>query len=42
MQLIEWEVAEDNYQEQINIPKAQREQAAEEDISWVVKNFFDG
>ena len=33
MQLIEWTVAEDDYQEQINIPKAQAELAAEEGIS---------
>ena len=32
MQLIEWEVPEDGYEEQINIPRAQRKQAAEEDI----------
>jgi len=32
MQLIEWEVAEDGYEEQINIPREQRQQATEEDI----------
>ena len=33
MKLIEWEVNEDDYQEQIMIPKAQRELAAKEGIS---------
>ena len=33
MRLIEWEVNEDNYQEQINIPSEQRKMAAEEGIS---------
>ncbi|MFQ5493722.1 MAG: hypothetical protein ACE5DX_06220 [Candidatus Dojkabacteria bacterium] len=33
MQLIEWEVAEDDYQEQIIIPKEQRDLAAKEGIS---------
>ena len=32
MQLIEWEVSEDGYEEQIIIPKEQRELAAEEGI----------
>ncbi len=32
MRLIEWEVLEDSYQEQIYIPKEQRELAAEEGI----------
>ncbi|KPA13547.1 hypothetical protein MHK_006264 [Candidatus Magnetomorum sp. HK-1] len=32
MKLLEWEVSEDNYQEQINIPKAIRDMAAEEGI----------
>ncbi len=32
MRLIEWEVSEDGYEEQINIPKEQRELAAEEGI----------
>jgi len=32
MQLIEWEVAEDGYEEQINIPKEQRDLAEEEGI----------
>ena len=32
MKLLEWEVSEDNYQEQINIPKAIRDLAAEEGI----------
>ena len=32
MRLIEWEVSEDGYEEQINIPKEQREIAAEEGI----------
>ena len=33
MQLIEWEVNEDDYQEQINIPREKREMAAKEGIS---------
>jgi len=33
MQLIEWEVGEDDYQEQIIIPKEQRDLAAKEGIS---------
>jgi len=33
MRLIEWEVSEDGYEEQILIPKAQREQAEKEGIS---------
>ena len=33
MQLIEWEVKEDEYQEQINIPKKQRELATKEGIN---------
>ena len=33
MQLIEWEVNEDGYEEQIIIPKEQRDLAAEEGIS---------
>jgi len=33
MKLLEWEVFEDNYQEQITIPKKIREMAAEEGIS---------
>ncbi|MBU4288676.1 MAG: hypothetical protein KKI12_10960 [Proteobacteria bacterium] len=33
MRLIEWEVAEDGYEEQIIIPKEKREIAAEEGIS---------
>jgi hypothetical protein len=32
MRLIEWEVAEDNYQEQINIPKEKRDLATKEGI----------
>ena len=32
MQLIEWEVAEDNYQEQIVIPSEKRKMAEEEGI----------
>jgi len=32
MQLIEWEVNEDGYEEQIIIPKEQRDLAAEEEI----------
>ncbi len=32
MQLIEWEVNEDGYEEQIIIPKEQRDLAAEEGI----------
>ncbi|OQY12291.1 MAG: hypothetical protein B6I30_05090 [Desulfobacteraceae bacterium 4572_187] len=32
MRLIEWEVAEDGYEEQIIIPKEQRDLAAEEGI----------
>lgn len=38
MQLIEWEVQEDNYQEQINIPQAQADQASEEGISTANKS----
>ena len=37
MRLIEWEVAEDSYQEQINIPKRIRDLAKEEGISTQVK-----
>ena len=37
MQLIEWEVSEDGYEEQINIPEAQRELAALEGIGTDVK-----
>jgi len=33
MNLIEWEVNEDDYQEQIVIPETQRELAAKEGIS---------
>ena len=33
MKLIEWEVNEDNYQEQITIPEAQQQLAAAEGIS---------
>ena len=33
MKLIEWEVNEDTYQEQINIPEAQRKLAADQGIS---------
>ncbi len=33
MRLIEWEVAEDGYEEQIIIPKEKRELAAEEGIA---------
>ena len=33
MRLIEWEVAEDGYEEQIIIPKEQRDLAAQEGIS---------
>ena len=33
MKLIEWEVKEDNYQEQIIIPEAQRKLAADQGIS---------
>jgi len=33
MQLIEWEINEDGYEEQLNIPKKQRDIAAEEGIS---------
>ena len=33
MRLIEWEVAEDGYEEQIIIPKEKRDLAAEEGIS---------
>ena len=32
MRLIEWEVKEDDYQEQINIPSEQRKMAEEEGI----------
>ncbi len=38
MRLIEWEVSEDGYEEQINIPKAQQELAAQEGISTENKN----
>ena len=37
MKLIEWEVTEDSYQEQIHIPKEIRDQALEEGISTEVK-----
>lgn len=37
MKLLEWEVAEDSYQEQINIPKEIRDSAKEEEISTQVK-----
>ena len=33
MRLIEWEVAEDGYEEQIVIPKEKRDLAAQEGIS---------
>jgi hypothetical protein len=33
MKLIEWEVNEDTYQEQINIPETQRKLAADQGIS---------
>jgi len=33
MKLLEWEVSEDTYQEQINIPKKIRDMAADEGIS---------
>lgn len=33
MQLIEWELDEDGYEEQLNIPKTQRDIAAAEGIS---------
>jgi len=33
MKLIEWELNEDTYQEQINIPEAQRKLAADQGIS---------
>ena len=33
MRLIEWEVKEDDYQEQLNIPSEQRKMAEEEGIS---------
>ena len=33
MKLIEWELTEDTYQEQINIPEAQRKLAADQGIS---------
>ena len=32
MQLIEWEITEDGYEEQVNIPKKQRDLAASEGI----------
>lgn len=38
MKLLEWEVSEDNYQEQINIPKAIRDLADEEGIGTDNKN----
>lgn len=37
MKLLEWEVSEDSYQEQINIPKEIRDLAEEEGISTEVK-----
>jgi hypothetical protein len=37
MRLIEWEVAEDDYQEQINIPVEERKMAEEEGIGTEVK-----
>ena len=37
MKLIEWEVTEDSYQEQINIPKEIRDLAREKGISTEVK-----
>jgi len=37
MRLIEWEVEEDGYQEQINIPAEKRDLAAEEGIVTEVK-----
>ena len=37
MKLIEWEVKEDDYQEQINIPSEQRKMAEEEGISTAYK-----
>ena len=37
MKLIEWEVTEDSYQEQINIPKEIRDLALEEGIPTQVK-----
>ena len=40
MKLIEWEVKEDNYQEQIIIPEAQRKLAENEGIS--TENIRDG
>ena len=33
MRLIEWEVSEDGYEEQINIPKEKRDLAAQEGIN---------
>ena len=33
MKLLEWEISEDTYQEQINIPKKIRDMAADEGIS---------
>ena len=37
MRLIEWEVEEDGYEEQINIPAEKRDLAAEEGIATEVK-----
>lgn len=37
MKLLEWEVSEDSYQEQINIPKEIQDLAKEEGISTAVK-----
>jgi len=37
MKLIEWEVSEDSYQEQINIPEEIRDLAGEEGISTEIK-----
>ena len=43
MQLIEWEVAEDGYQEQIVIPKEKRDLAAGEGIEKPERfSLFDG
>ena len=42
MRLIEWEVAEDGYEEQIVIPKEKRDLAAEEGINTENKQKTNG
>ena len=40
MRLIEWEVKEDDYQEQIIIPSEQRKMAAEEEMRKAVRRLL--